>query len=53
MHAAFRIEQPRTFLTVPGEDDSEIENRTYEHREIEREKERERGGGTVTGFRGI
>lgn len=39
MHAAFRVEQPRTFLTVPDEDDSEIENRTYEQRERERRGE--------------
>lgn len=38
MHAAFRVEQPRTFLIAPDEDDSEIENRTYEQRE-------DRGGG--------
>lgn len=46
MHAAFRVEQPRTFLIAPDEDDSEIENRTYEQRE-------EGEGGAITGFRGI
>lgn len=43
MHAAFRVEQPRTFLIAPDEDDSEIENRTYEERE-------EGEGGSNNGF---
>ena len=55
MHVAFRVEQPRTFLTVPPtrgrQQNRKPDIRTRRENERERKRERE-GGGSSNGFPG-